>query len=141
MEAISLFRQQVKEARDLLEATMNDVTTEQAHWLPPGRAMPIGAHYTHIVMSQDMGLHGLLKGSPPLAATAWAGKTGASELPSPMGPGESWDQWARRLQIDLPALRQYALAVYAASDEYLASLTDDLPLIVDVLRERDKPAR
>jgi hypothetical protein len=30
-----------------------------------------------------------------------------------------------RVKVDLPALRKYAQAVYAASDEYLASLTDD----------------
>src|SRR3990172_8172382 len=106
MQAISLFRQQVKEARDLLEATMNDVTAEQAHWVPPGRAMPIGAHYAHVVISQDIGLHGLLKGSPPMAATAWLGKAGTSELPAAMGPGQPWDEWARRLRVDLQALRQ-----------------------------------
>src|SRR5712692_7567119 len=41
--------------------------------------------------------------------------------------------WARRVRVDLAALRQYAHAVYAASDEYLRSLSPDaLSLSVDL---------
>ena len=124
MNAVALLKQQIQESREFFEGTMNDVTAEQARWSPPGKAMPIGAHYAHVILSQDMGLHGLLKGgSPPLAASSWAGKTGVSELPPPFG--QPWDQWARGAQIDLAALRQYAQAICAATDEYLASLSDD----------------
>ena len=34
-------------------------------------------------------------------------------------------EWARRVQVDLPAARQYAQAVYASTDEYLAGLSDE----------------
>lgn len=122
MEALSLFRQLVQEGRVLLEATVADVTPEQVRWNPPGTALPIGAQYAHVVLSQDMGLHGLLKGMPPLAATTWVGKTGMSALPPPFG--QPWTQWARQATFDLPALRQYAQAVYQASDDFFASLAD-----------------
>ena len=124
MDIVTLLRELVQDARGFLEETLKDVTPQQAKWQPAGKVMPISAQYAHVIMSQDMGLHGMLKGSAPLAAGSWAGKTGLSE-PPPMGPGAPLDEWASRVQIDLPALRQYAQAVYAASDEYLVSLTDD----------------
>lgn len=122
MTDIALFRQLVQDARSFLEATVSDVTTAQASWLPGGTAPPINAQYAHIVVSQDMGLHGLLKGIPPLAASSWTGKTGMSELPPPFG--QPWDRWARQAKFDLAKLRSYAQAVYAASDKYFASLTE-----------------
>ena len=42
---ISLLREQLKTANELVEGTVDDVTPEQAHWIPPGVAMPIGASY------------------------------------------------------------------------------------------------
>jgi hypothetical protein len=41
--------------------------------------------------------------------------------PPPENP--PWDEWAGRVQVDLPSLRQYAQAVYASTDAYLASLS------------------
>jgi hypothetical protein len=76
----------------------------------------------------------MLKGSPPLSATSWAGKTGLSE-PMPM-PGPAWEDygpWARRLHLDLPALQRYQTAVRANTDAYIASLSPaDLEAIRDL---------
>lgn len=49
----------------------------------------------------------------------WQDRTGIGE-PLPMGP---WDEWARRVVIDVPAMRAYAQAVYANTDAYLATAT------------------
>ena len=54
-------------------------------------------------------------------ATSFAGKSGFSEPPTP----GVWTEWARRVVVDLPAARAYAQAVYAATDSYLAGLTDE----------------
>jgi hypothetical protein len=128
-KAISLLREQIQAAHQLLEGTVGDVTPEQAHWSPPGRANPLGANYAHVVISEDATVNGLLRGGVPLFASTWTGKMGLSELPpmpDPSSPGfPDWSEWARRVKVDLAALRNYAQAVYAASDEYLASLTDD----------------
>ncbi len=127
--AVSLLRAQFKAAHDVLEGTMQGVTSEQAHWTPPGVANPLGATCVHIVVSEDGTFNGMLKGGAPLLASTWAGKTGVSEMPPMPGPGVDglppWNEWARQVKVDLPALHAYAQAVFAASDEYLASLNDE----------------
>jgi hypothetical protein len=134
---VSLFREQIQAAHQLVEGTIANVTPEQAHWSPPGIAVPLGASYAHIVISEDGTVSGLLKGAAPLFASSWAGKVGVSELPPMMNPEKvgfpDWSGWSRRVRVDLAALQQYAKAVYAATDGYLASLTDkDLSRSVDL---------
>jgi len=136
-DIISWLRELFKDVNELLEATMADVTVAQAHWIPPGVALPIGAHYAHVVLSQDGAVNGVFKGGVPLFAAAWAGKTGVSELPPSADPGKpgfpDWSGWSRKVKVDLAATRKYAKAVYAASDEYLASLSPgDLERPVDL---------
>ena len=133
----SLLRELVKNANELLEGTMADVTAEQAHWVPPGVAMPIGAAYAHVVLSQDGAVNGTFKGGVPLFAAGWAGKTGVSEPPPAPDPGKpgfpDWSGWSRKVKVDLPAMRKYAKAVYAASDDFLATLSlEDLERPVDL---------
>jgi hypothetical protein len=131
VDSISLIRDQMKTAHDWFEATMADVTPEQAGWLPPGTAHPIGSRYAHTIVSEDMMVNGLLKGEAPLLATAWAGKTGISG--DPQAAFQSTQEWARSVQVDLPAAREYAAAVYAATDDYLGSLEPaDLDRAVDL---------
>lgn len=124
INAIAQFIGQAKEARELLEGTMGDVTQEQAVRMPGGKVVSIAANYAHIITSQDFGLHGVLKGTALLIASTWAGKSGLSS-PPPFGPGSTIDEWARDAQIDLKALRDYAHAVYEASDEHFGSMTDE----------------
>ncbi len=128
--AVTLLRSQYGAAHNVwLEGTMKGVTAEQAHWAPPGRALPIAAHYAHVVIGEDVLLASMVRKVTPLAMGAFAGKAGVSE-PPPMGP---WDEWGRRVQVDLDALRQYAQAVYAGTDEYLATLSDaDLSQEIDL---------
>jgi hypothetical protein len=123
--AIGLLRRQVQLAHGTLEATMADVTAELAHAVPPGIANPLGATYAHLVCSEDLLVQGMLKQGALLGASTLAGRTGLSEpMPNP-GPGQSaYADWTRRVRVDLPALRAYAQAVYAATDAYLASLHD-----------------
>jgi hypothetical protein len=133
MDAIRLLREQLTEAHALLEAVMQDVTPEAAHWIPPGRANPVGATYAHVILFEDRTINGILLHRRPLYETTWSGKTGISDLmPSP----EGWDEyaaWTRRMRVDLPALKEYARAVYANTDEYLASLSpEDLDRQLDL---------
>lgn len=134
---ISLLREQGKGLHELLEGTMADVTGEQAHWIPPGKALPIGANYAHVVTSEDGIVNGMFRGGAPLYASSFAGKTGLSELPPAPDPKNpkfpDWSEWSRTVTVDLPALRKYAQAVYASTDEYLASLRGkDLDRTVDL---------
>jgi hypothetical protein len=124
MTMLSLLREQIVDARAFFEATLADVSAEQAEWQPAGLALPIAAHVAHVLASEDMALHGLLEGVAPLAATEWNGRTGFATMP-PFGTGHSWAAWARETRFDLAALRQYGAAVYAATDDSLARLIED----------------
>jgi hypothetical protein len=126
---VELVRQQFRTAHATwLEPTVEGMSSAQAHWRPAGEALPAGAHYAHAVVTEDHLIQGMLRGGAPLAAGDWAGKTGLSEEP----PAGDWSDWARRVQIDLPQLRAYARAVYAATDDWLATLAD-----VDLQRDTD----
>jgi len=134
MDSIALLREQLRAAHEYLDATMADVTPEQLQWIPPGRATPLGANYLHLIQSEDQIIQIALQHKEALADNAWAGRIGASE-PMPVPPWEEayYMAWSRRVRIDLPALLEYARAVYAASDEYIATLSpDDLGAQVDL---------
>ncbi len=125
MNAVELLRMQMREAHELLESTMGDITAEQVHYLPQGRALPVGAAYAHVIFSEDMMVQGQ-KGEKPLFESGVA--TGASEPhPNFMAEGTDWSlypEWTQRVRFDLDALRAYAKQVYANSDAWLASLTE-----------------
>src|SRR6476646_7847135 len=134
MDAISLLREQLRAAHEYLDDTMADVTAEQAKWAPPGKATPLGANYLHLVQSEDMIINGALRQQATLAESTWAGKIGASEpMPPPPTEEAEYFAWTRRVQVDLPQLREYAKAVYAASDAYMAALSpEDLGKTIDL---------
>ena len=134
MDAVELLRQQFQLARRAFEGTLADVTTEQLNWQPPGAALPIVAHCGHALSGQDINVNELVKGGAPLATTNWEGRTGFSELPP---RGQPWGEWARRVQGDLPVLREYARAVFDATEELLKSIgAADLDRMVDPLVSR-----
>lgn len=126
--AVSLLRMQFNEAHGFLAGTLEGITSQQAHWTPPGMANPLGATYAHVAVSEDGTIIALIKGGAPLFATSWEGKVGVSELPPMPAPGgnglPSWSAWGRKVQIDWPALQQYGQTVFANTDEYLATLND-----------------
>ncbi|MGH2521747.1 MAG: DinB family protein [Anaerolineales bacterium] len=128
MDILSYLREEIQWAHQVLEMTMADVTPEQAHWLPPGEAHPVGASYVHVVCSEDGVVSAFLKGGAPMFTSTWAGKTGAS-----VAQWENSLEWARRVQVDLPTFRTYAQAVYAATNDYLNSVTEaDLDRQIDL---------
>jgi hypothetical protein len=142
--AIALVREQLRAAWETLEGTAQDVSPEIANWIPPGKALPIGASYAHAIFSQDETVNGMMRGGKPLYAAEFAGKTGASELqpaPETAGSGtvdpEDWGRafaaWSRRLRVDLPLLHAYGAGVFDATDAWLATLSDaDLKGPVDL---------
>jgi hypothetical protein len=116
-------------ARNWFEGTMQEVTPELAHWHAGGKTQPIGANYIHVLTSEDWLMNGVIQGGVPLMASTFAGKTGFDEAPPP----GNRDDWASHVKIDLDAAHRYAQAVYAATDNYLASATDgELDRLVDL---------
>ena len=136
--AIAFIREAAQVGHWYLEGTIADVTAEQAHYAPPGRANPLGATYAHVVCSEDLIVNGMLRQAAPLSISTHAGKTGLSE-PMPMPGSSDWSDvyaaWTRRVHVDLPTLKLYGADVYAATDAYLATLSDG-----DLDRELDLTA-
>jgi hypothetical protein len=129
MSRVALLRDFFSFTHQWFEGTMEGVTPELAHWQPQGISQPIGANYIHVVTSEDFLVNQAICGAAPLMASSYAGKTGFSEAP-PLG---NRDDWASRVQVDLPLLRAYGAAVYAATDAYLASAADeDLDQMLDL---------
>ncbi len=68
-------------------------------------------------------MNGVLAERLPLALSSWAGRTAMSELP-PLARPADWRGWERRVRLDVGQLHPYARAVYAATDTYLAALSE-----------------
>jgi uncharacterized protein (UPF0264 family) len=128
MNVIEMLQEQVRQAHQFLEATIEGVTPEQAHWLPPGTANPISATYVHAVASEDAAIQMVLQGQPPLFASSWADATGVNAIQPLTTP-----EWARRVQVDLRSMRQYAQAVHTTTEAYISGLSvNDLNRKVDM---------
>ena len=113
---------QFKNSHDWFKNTVGDaITSDQLHWKPDGKPVPIGAHFIHVVVTEDFFVN-TLRGQQPLMAGEYAGKIGASEMPPQGGP---WDEWARSVQVDLDQARAYADAVFSATEDYLAEVSDE----------------
>jgi DinB superfamily len=130
MRATELLREQFKQVHQYVEDIMASVTPEQVHWYPPDTVVnSLGGNYAHLLVVEDLVINAILKGGAPLFASSWAGKTGMSTLPplpTPETPGlPAWQAWSMQVDIDLSALRSYAQAIYATTEEYLASLSDE----------------
>src|SRR3990170_1931943 len=121
MDAVSLRSQQIRSAHEVVEGTVAALTAEQAQWKPAGKAIAAGPLYLHIAGGEDLFLNMVL-GRQPLGTGEYAGKTGVSE-PHPMGGG--YDEWAQRVEIDLPQLREYVQAVFKSTEDYVAGLTPE----------------
>lgn len=91
--AVALLRVQIKGAFRAIKGLVADLTPEDAHWQPPGKALPAGAVYAQVVIAMDAVVNRILKGGTPLFAGEWAGKGGSrpdscsttpcSAMPSP----------------------------------------------------------
>src|SRR3954452_4285130 len=119
MSQVAALRSSFKTMHDFLENTVADLGGAQADWRPPGLAHSIGANYAHVVLCEDGVVNGMLKGGAPLMGTRCAGKPAASE---PQPQGFAWSEWGGKVTVDVAAMREYANAVYAAPDEFLAGL-------------------
>jgi hypothetical protein len=94
--------------------------------LPDSTLNSIGAIYAHTIFSEDGLLNGLIRGEKPVYYSGgWAEKVGVEMPKGGMDP-----DWAPSMDIGL--FREYAQAVYQATDTFLANATDDeLNKVVD----------
>jgi hypothetical protein len=150
MNTVGLIQVSLGFALEILEQVVSDLTQEQADWLPPGNANPIGALYWHIVaycdqLAHEWGMppfrdisheewlqakrakHDLGMGQTPLRHSAgWQERVVIASPPErPEDP--YWDLRAARegLRVTLPALHDYAQATAQALRSWVASLTPE----------------
>lgn len=125
--ALTLIKEEIKSAHDMLESVVADVKPEDVQKDPGGKAFPLGSMYAHLVFSEDVILRGMVQKQTPLCQGEWANKTGTN-TPMP-AYDEQWsannETWSKTVTVDLTQLRAYAQAVYASTDAYVATLTDD----------------
>ncbi len=148
MNTVGLIHHSLGFAFELLEQLVSDLTQEQADWLPPGNANPIGSLYWHTVGYSDQlvhewcmapfrhitieewfeakrAKHELGMGQAPLRHSAgWQEKV-VIALPPENPEDPYWDVRAVRegLRVDLPALHDYARATAQTLQDWVASLT------------------
>jgi hypothetical protein len=60
----------------------------------------------------------------PLCETTFKDKTGASEV-HPMEWQEAYPKWLKEVKLDIKQFNEYAKAVFAATEEYVATLTEE----------------
>lgn len=121
-----IVRLSLSDAHETFEATMNGVDDKVAHFQPGGRAQSVAASYIHAVVSEDMLLTMFVTKAKPLYDGGWAKKMGLNVPHPPMDQNweKNYQEWVKKVKVDLPKFKEYAQAVYKQSDEYLATLTD-----------------
>jgi len=127
MDARTTLRQQMQTLHSIMEAAIGDCPAETvAKKLPDSTVNSIGAIYAHTIFGEDGLLNGLMRGQKPVYYTGgWADKIG---LDMPQGGLEP--DWAP--SMDLKLFREYAQAVYQATDDYLTNASEaDFEKIVD----------
>jgi len=117
----SLLRAALTQAHSILDEVMADCTPEVlGKQLPAATIGSVGAVYAHAVFGEDGLVQGMVQGKPPIyEAQGWSGKLG---VPMP-GPMQNLD-WAASVKIDLQSFGEYAKAVFAATDAYIAGASD-----------------
>ncbi len=110
--------------RGTLDQMLSDCSEETLHRTLPGSTInPIAAIYAHVVMAEGVFVQARLKGESVLfQSQGWEERTGVPFIGDP--PMQSHG-WASGLRMDLGTFRDYASAVYAATDGYLANLPDE----------------
>jgi hypothetical protein len=124
--------------RRLRDAALRNTTDEQLNWIPPGIANPIRASLVHLLTSEDRVIHVVLQGKPMVWESGdWGEQIGLAAHP---GYGPGWDD-AKSTTLRLAPLLDYAAAVGAAADEYIARLTpEELERTVPYLGD-ERPVR
>ncbi len=114
-------RGQLQFAHNTFEQVVADVDDETLHLRPAGATTnAICAIYAHAVMAEDGIVNGMVMGLMPIFNADWSAKTGVPLRPAP----NMDDAWAAQITMNLPAFREYAAAVYAATDTVLAEMDD-----------------
>jgi hypothetical protein len=134
MNTVELTQYALGNAFGILEQVTADLTQEQADWMPPGIANPIGATYWHTVSGADEVVYKWIRGEEPLHQKgSWQEKVLTVSAPEPQ-PGGDYLAYMQAIRVDIAALHAYTKAVTEAIQAWLASLAPE-----DLEREMETP--
>ena len=119
MNGVEAVKRAVGHSHGWFEGTIADLTQEQADFMPPGMAHPIGELVAHVLQSEDFIINGMLQGQPSVwERDGWEAKLGIPNVVM------HTQETARGFKGDVQALRPYQEAVFASTQVYLDSLTE-----------------
>jgi len=122
MDAQDYLQRQFSEVRRLSGAPLQEITDEHVNWMPPGTANVISAILLHQAGTEDAIVQQRLRGESRIwERDGWAEKTGITMTPGSRG---GWEE-LKGQTVALTPIQAYAATVHAATDAYLASLTDE----------------
>lgn len=127
MDVIAFLRMDAETAHWVFNSTTADVSEAILHQQPRGAEATVASAMAHLVFTEDSIVQGMFQHKAPLASTTYAGKTGISELSMSNAPA-----WVKSVRLEPAPFREYATAVAAATDQYIASLKE-----TDLDRELD----
>ena len=120
MEARELLRAQFQTIHQFMDMTIADCSPEVLEKKDEAWTInKVGSLYAHLVLSEDMMLGMGTGGDPVIKSDGWAEKLGIDDL----SPRQ--DEHLADLTIDLKAFSEYAKAVAAATDDFLANAPDE----------------
>lgn len=120
MNTIDLLSYSLSSAFDILGQVTADLTQEQADWIPPGTANPIGALYWHTISGADQVVHEWCQGEAPLSQReGWQERVFRAGAP---GGGQETLEEMQAMRVDLPVLHDYARNVAEVTQSWLSSL-------------------
>ena len=130
MEAKELLRAQFQTMHQFMDMTIADCSPEVLEKKDDAWTInKVGSLYAHTVLSEDMMLGGMVDGRElVLKGDGWEEKLGVSSVSARQ------DEELAAMTIDLDAFREYAKAVAAATDDFLANATDE-----ELNKEIDSP--
>jgi hypothetical protein len=117
MNGVEAQKETLSLVHDYLEGAFSGCEGETLTRTFPGSTIgSIGSIYLHALASEDWAIQELIQGKPKLADSGgWFARLG-------MDPAKDPD-WSKA-NMDLAVMKEFAQAVYAATDAYLNSITD-----------------
>jgi beta-glucosidase/6-phospho-beta-glucosidase/beta-galactosidase len=122
MNAQSLLQAQFAQAHGIMQTAIGDCDTATLHHVGQDSTLGnIAAIYAHAVFGEDMVVNAMVRGHAPVYHSGgWAAKV---NVPMPQSPMQDIE-WAKGVTMDLTSFNEYAKAVFAATDEFVAGASE-----------------
>jgi uncharacterized damage-inducible protein DinB len=125
MKAVDLLLMQYKNAHEVLNQVMADVSDNHLHTDPGGTANPVATNLAHVIVCEDYLVNSLFLSKSQLSETTFKDKTGLSSPYPGFSEPEKLTDWMKNAKVSTPEFSEYANAVKQNTEDYIKSLTDE----------------